>query len=168
VIGQGKQAILLRKYAPARREFFLYPTHEFARRKDHLDRFQPRYREFVKEVISSKPKKITEIKYYASIDETYHIERADLPSLANMAGLYIWTPEHVTGYFSDSDEAFLWLLRVYRLSEPMRIPDLGRGAVTYANLRQPISTQGATDGITDRITDSHMGCLDRMHDEDHT
>jgi hypothetical protein len=24
------------------------------------------------------------------------------------------------------------------------------------------------DGITDRIIDSHMGCLDRIYDEDHT
>jgi hypothetical protein len=47
-IGQGKQAILLRKYAPAR-EFFLYPTYEFARPEDYLESFQPQYREFVKE-----------------------------------------------------------------------------------------------------------------------
>jgi predicted RNA-binding protein len=60
-----------------------------------------------------------------------------------MAGLYIWTPDHVAGYFSDSDEAFVWLLKTYRLSEPTRTPDLGRGAITYANLRQPVSTQGA-------------------------
>jgi predicted RNA-binding protein len=149
-IGQGKQAILLRKYAPARREFFLYPTYEFARPKDYLERFQPQYRDFVKEVVSSKSKKVTDISYYASVDYVYHIEKADLPSLGDMARLYIWTPEHVAGYFVDSDEAFVWLLKVYRLSEPMRIPDLGRGAITYANLRQPISTQGAIPVITDQ------------------
>lgn len=104
----------------------------------------------MKEVGASKPKKMTDIKYYASIDEVSHIEKADLPSLGDMAGLYIWTREHVAGYFSDSDEAFVWLLRAYRLSEPMRIPDLGRGAITYANLRQPISTQGAIPVITDQ------------------
>jgi hypothetical protein len=66
-IGRGMQAILLRKYAPARREFFLYPTYEFARSKDYLEKFQPQYREFVKAVVSSKPKKMTDITYYASI-----------------------------------------------------------------------------------------------------
>jgi predicted RNA-binding protein len=145
---------LLRKYAPARREFFLYPTYEFARPKDYLERFQPQYREFVKHVVSSKPKKMTDIRYYASADFVFHIEKADLPSLGDMAGLYIWTPEHVAGYFSDSDEAFVWLLKVYRLSEPARIPDLGRGAINYANLRQPISTQGAVPVITDEVLHS--------------
>ena len=161
-IGQGKQAILLRKYAPARREFFLYPTYEFARPKDYLERFQPQYGEFVKEIVSSKPKKMTDIKYYASVDDVRHIEKADLASLGDMAGLYIWTPKHVAGYFSDSDGAFVWLLRAYRLSEPVRIPDLGRGAITYANLRQSISTQGALpvvgleslSGIKKEIDDS--------------
>ena len=147
-IGQGKQAILLRKYAPAR-EFFLYPTYEFARPEDYLGGFQPQYREFVKEVVSSKPEKMTDIRYYASVNDVYRIEKADLPSLGNMAGLYIWTREHVTGYFSDSDEAFIWLLRVYRLSEPMRIPDLS-GISLSPDLRQPISTQGAIPVITDQ------------------
>jgi hypothetical protein len=54
----GKQAILLRKYPPARREFFLYPTYEFARKKDHLQRFQPQYRELVKDAVSSKQRKM--------------------------------------------------------------------------------------------------------------
>lgn len=134
---------MLRKYAPARREFFLYPTYEFARPKGYLERFQPEYREFVKEAVSSKPKKMTEIKYYVTVLGVDHVEKADLPALNGMAALYIWTPEHVAAYFSDSDGAFVWLLAVYRLSEPARIPDLGRGAITYANLRQSISTQGA-------------------------
>jgi predicted RNA-binding protein len=153
---------LLRKYPPARREFFLYPTYEFARPKDYLERFQPQYREFVRHVVSSKAKKMTDVRYYASVDDVRHIEKADLPSLGNIAAYYIWTPEHVMGYFSDSDEAFIWILRAYRLPESIRIPDLGRGAITYANLRQPISTQGALivigiedlSGIKKEINDS--------------
>jgi hypothetical protein len=85
-IGQSKQAILLRKYPPARREFFLYPTYEFARPKDYLERFQPQYREFVKHLVSSKPKKMTDIACYASVDYVHHVEKADLPSLGGLAG----------------------------------------------------------------------------------
>jgi len=148
-IGQGKQAILLRKYAPARREFFLYPTYEFARKKDYLQKFQTRYHELVKEAISAKEPKKTDIKYYASVITVSHIEKADLPALRSMSDLYIWNPEHVAEYFSDTDEAFVWVLIVYRLPQAVSMPDLGRGAVTYANLRQPISTQGAMPVITD-------------------
>jgi predicted RNA-binding protein len=93
---------------------------------------------------------MTDITCYASVDYVHHIEKADLSSLGDMAGLYVWTPEHVAEYFSDSDEAFVWLLKAYRLPEPIRVPDLGRGAITYANLRQPISTQGAVPVITDQ------------------
>lgn len=100
--------------------------------------------------MSSKQKKITDIRYYASVDHVHHIEKADLPTLGNMAGSYVRTPEHVTGYSSDSDGAFVWLLNVYRLPEAVRIIDLGRGAITFANLRQPMSTQGATPVITDQ------------------
>jgi len=49
----GKQAMLLRKYPSARRELFLYPTYEFARRKAYLERFQPQYHGFVSKAVSS-------------------------------------------------------------------------------------------------------------------
>jgi hypothetical protein len=70
---------------------------------------------------------MTEIRYYAHVDDVYHIEKADLPALGNMKDLYVWTPEHVAGYFSDADAAFIWVLRAYRLSQIVTIPDLGRG-----------------------------------------
>ena len=149
-IGHGKQAILLRKYAPARREFFLYPTYEFARKKDHLQSFQPEYHDLVKTAVSSKQPKKTDVKYYASVNDVYRIEKADLPALGNMKDLYIWTPEHVAEYFSDVDAAFIWLLRTYRLSQIVTIPDLGRGAITYANLPQSISASGAIPVLTEQ------------------
>jgi len=149
-IGHGKQAILLRKYAPAQREFFLYPTYEFARKKGHLQRFQIEYHELVKETVSSKEPKKTEIKYYASVSVVHHIEEPDLPTLGNMSSMYIWTPEHVLEYFSEAGEAFVWILKVYQLPHAVMIPDLGRGAITYANLRESIPTQGAFPVVTDQ------------------
>jgi len=153
-LGNGKQAVLLRKYPPARREFFLYPTYEFARRNEYLQKFQPRYHELAKQAVSSKPQRTTEIKYYASVAKVDHVEKADLPALTSMTELYIWTPEHVAEYFKDVDEAFVWILRTYQIPEPVRIPDLGRGAIIYANLRQPISTQGALPVISDGALES--------------
>ena len=140
-LGQGKQAVLLRKYAPARRDFLLYPTYEFARRKKYLDTFQPEYRTLAKGAVEAKKPKLTEIKYLASIVQVIRVEKADLPSLAKLTGLYIWTVEHVEKYFSQAEEAFVWILKVERLGLPVSVKDLGRGAITYANLPQTISIE---------------------------
>jgi hypothetical protein len=89
IVAKRDQAVLLRKYPPARRGFFLYPTYEFARPNDCLERSQLQYREFVKTVVSSKPKKMTNITHYASIDSVFHIKKADLHKLGPTAGLYV-------------------------------------------------------------------------------
>jgi len=150
-LGQGKQTILLRKYAPAKREFLLYPTYEFARRKSYLDIFQAEYRAVAKQAVAAKRAKLTEIKCYVSVTQVIRVEKAGLPSLRTLSRLYIWTPEHVQQYFAKADEAFVWLLKVELLSKPGIIKDLPRGAITYANLPEPIPTDGRSPVLSDNL-----------------
>lgn len=150
-LSQGKQTILLRKYAPARREFLLYPTYEFARHKNYLDTFQAEYRAVAKQAVAAKRAKLTEIKCFASVAQVIRVEKADLPSLRTLSRLYIWTPEHVQRYFAQADEAFVWLLKVELLSTPGIIKDLPRGAITYANLPEPIPTDGRSPVLSDDL-----------------
>ena len=151
-LGQGIQTVLSRKYPPTYNKFLLYPTYGFSRRKNYLNLyFQPQYHEFVKKSVESKEKGKTEIRYYVEVNDVIKISRSDFEKFRNLLGHYIWSPEHVFNYFKDEKykEAYVWILRIYKISNPQSIEDLSRGALTYANLPIEISTAGCTPIIDD-------------------
>ena len=96
-MGQGKQAILIRKYKTNVNEFLLYPTVSYALKDDFLDSFQDKYRKFVKK--NALPEKKSDkvlIKYYATLEKIIEKPVSRIPSAKN----YIQTRDHVKNYMT--------------------------------------------------------------------
>jgi hypothetical protein len=151
-MGEGRQIIMMRKYPPAHDEFFLYPTYGFSKRRNYLDSyFQEQHHDLVTRSVKSKEKGRTEIRYYALIDEVVQIRREDFGKLKNLSQFYIWSPDHVMNYVKDEKvkRAFIWAVRVYRLSKSQSIKDLGRGGVKYVYLPTRIFTAGSVPILGD-------------------
>ena len=151
-LGSGLQAVLIRKYPPAHRDFLLYPTYGFSARKRYLDMyFQEEYHDLVKEGVESKREGKTDLRYYANVTEVIEVQRTKFDRLKNLASHFIWSTNHVEEYFKDEKykTAYIWIVRVYRLQEPQSINDLGRGALRYANLPLGVSIAGKIPVLDD-------------------
>jgi hypothetical protein len=146
-LGNGIQAVLLRKYPPTHQKFFLYPTYMFSIHKNYLSSyFQPNYHDFVKNSVKLKQKGRTVIHYYAEVNEVIKIKKTDFEKLRNLRNYYIWSLNHIFNYFKDEKikEAYIWVLKIYKIPEPQLINDLRSGALKYAKLLINIPTRGGT------------------------
>lgn len=115
-LGQGKQTILIRKNKTQLKDFLLYPTVSYAKKDDYLDSFKESEKEFVKEnILPNAEDKKYEVKYYATIENVFETPVSRIGKFNNY---HIWTKQHVSGYFN-SKNANIWLLRVYKLDEPV-------------------------------------------------
>jgi restriction system protein len=143
-LGQGKQSILVRNYQNTLKEFILYPTDVYLENENYMDSFQNKHQSFVEK--NSEPKKDEpeyEIKYYATVEE--EIEKpAD--GVNDLDEYHIWTNDHVQSYIN-SDTTFFWLLRVYKLKEP--IMATRTNGMVYANLDESISLDGIEPVLSD-------------------
>ena len=163
-LGNGMQTIMIRKYLPAHNEFFLYPTYGFSKRRNYLDLyFQEQHHDFVRQSVEAKEKGRTEIRYYALISDVIRVRRENFGKLRNLAKYYIWSPDHVMNYFKDEKvkDAYIWVIRVYKIPKPQSINDLGRGGVRYVYLPTGISTAGTIPIIDDAEFQSLTGEIKR-------
>lgn len=119
------------------KEFLLYPTVSYLNNENYLESFQDKYQEFVKE--NSHPcqeGQKYQVKYYATVEAVIEKPTTSIGSLIDYT---IWTDEHVLSYLN-SNKAYVWLLRVYKLKEPVMI---GRTrAMVLANTDKPIALDG--------------------------
>jgi hypothetical protein len=143
-LGQGKQSILIRKYNTSLKEFLLYPTTSYAKKDNFLDSFQEECKSFAKEfALPSQEDGEFEVKYYAKVDEI--VEKS-----SNRIGVFnsfhIWTRDHVKSYLGRKP-AHIWLLRVYKLDEPVMV---GRSrGMLYANTNEPVSLENLEPVLSD-------------------
>ena len=136
-LGQGKQTILIRKTGTTLKEFLLYPTVSYANKDDYLDSFKESEKEFVKKhTLPSAEGKKYEVKYYATVEDVFE---APVSRIGKFNNYHIWTKKHVSGYF-DTKNANVWLLRVYKLDEPVYC-GRSRGMV-FANVDEDIELKG--------------------------
>ena len=133
-LGQGKQTILIRKYGTTLNEFILYPTTNYAIKKDILNSFQDK--EFAKNNLLPTGDNGYEVKYYATVEEV--IEKSST-RIGAFNKFHIWTREHVKKYLGRSN-AKIWILRVYELDEP-QILKRSMG-MRYANVNKPVKLEG--------------------------
>lgn len=127
-LGQGKQSILIRNYKNTLHEFLLYPDVTYLENDKYLDSFQNKHHSFVQK--NSKPKEAGpeyEIKYFAKVEE--EIEKP-AKGIEVLSKYHMWTNDHVNDYMN-SDTTVVWLLRVYKLKEPV-VTNRTNGMV-YAN-----------------------------------
>ncbi|MCK9151541.1 DUF1802 family protein [Methanobacterium alcaliphilum] len=143
-LGQGQQSILIRNYKTIVEDFLLFPTVSYLNNENFLESFQDKYKLFVQE--NAHPQKNdskTLVKYYAKVEDV-------LEKPANRIGglnkYHIWTNEHVRSYLNSS-KAYVWLLRVYELKEPVWT-ERTRGMV-FANTTEEISLEGIIPVLSD-------------------
>lgn len=143
-LGQGKQTILIRNYNTTLPNFILYPTVSYALKDNYLESFQPKYRDFVEEnALPLKENSKFLVKYFAKVENVIEKPVSRVGSLKNH---YIWTSEHVKSYMNSS-KANIWVLRVYKLKEPV-MADRTMG-MRYANLNEPVSLEGMEPVLSD-------------------
>ena len=134
-LGQGKQTILIKNYKTNINRFLLYPIVNYALKDYYLDRFQEIHQEFVaKNVLPEKMGNNILIKYYATIENILEMPLSRIPP----EKYYIWTRDHVKDYLT-GETAFIWVLRVYSLQEPIWAEPALR---SYANLKAEFSFEG--------------------------
>jgi len=144
-LGQGMQSILIRKTGTTLNEFLLYPTVSYANRDDYLDSFKPSMYDFVNEnTLPNTQDKAYEVKYYATVEDVFETPVSRIGKFNNY---HIWTKKHVSGYF-DTKNANVWLLRVYKLNEPVYLTRT-RGMV-FANVNKEIELDYNNPVIKDK------------------
>jgi len=98
------------------KKFLLYPTVSYANKDNYLDSFKTSMQDFVKEnTLPSGEGKAYEVKYYATVEDVFETPMSRIGKFNNY---HIWTKKYVSGYFN-TQNANVWLLRVYALSEPV-------------------------------------------------
>lgn len=144
-LGQGKQSVLIRKYATTNLEFLLYPTVSYVIKDDYLEMFKNKYQPFVEEnALPLKQNDEVQIKYYASIEKIIEKSAGSMGRLNNM---HMWTNAHVKSYL-ENKKGFVWLLRVYELEEPI-FAEKNMGMI-YANLKKGASLEGMKPVLSDK------------------
>lgn len=144
-LGQAKQSILIRKYGTTLDEFLLYPTVSYANKDNYLDSFKKEEYDFVnKNILPNSDGKKYEVKYYAKVEEV--IEKSS-NRIGSLNKYHIWTRDHVANYL-DKSNAKIWLLRVYKLDEPI-FTKRSNGMV-FANTQSKVSIDNMTPVIDDK------------------
>lgn len=143
-LGQGKQAILIRKYGTNIHKFLLYPTVSYALKDNYLDSFENKYKSFAEDnAFPKKDNSKTEVKYYAEVEKV--VEKAS-QRIGSLNKYHIWTNEHVKSYLG-SQKAYVWILRVYNLKEPV-MAERTMG-MRYANLLEEVSLESIKPVLSD-------------------
>lgn len=144
-LGQAKQSILIRKYGTTLDEFLLYPTVSYANKDNYLDSFKKEEYDFVKKnILPNSDGKKYEVKYYAKVEEV--IEKSS-NRIGSLNKYHIWTRDHVSNYL-DKSNAKVWLLRVYKLDEPI-FTKRSNGMV-FANTQSKVSIDNMSPVIDDK------------------
>lgn len=135
----------------------MYPTLTYALKKDYIKSFQGKYRKFVEQnsFPDKKGNKIL-IKYYVCIEKI--MEKSISKILPDK--YYIWTIDHVKNYIS-SENAFIWVLRVYKLNEP-HWAEPTRGAVRFANLKSEVSLEGMKPLLSDAEFSEVLSTIEKL------
>ncbi|MDP3623277.1 MAG: DUF1802 family protein [Methanobacteriaceae archaeon] len=143
-LGQGKQSILIRNYENTLKEFLLYPTIEYLDDEKYLDSFQDKHHSFIKK--NSKPDEEGpefEVKYYAKVEEEIKKPAASIETINKH---HMWTDEYVNDYMN-ADTTIVWLLRVYKLKEPVVIKRTN--GMVYADVDEAISVEDIEPVLSD-------------------
>lgn len=133
-LGQGKQAILIRKSVTHLDEFLLYPTITYAKKSEFLDSFQDK--EFVINNLLPNGDDGYEVKYYATVEQII-----DIPSTRINAfnKFHIWSQNHVKNYIG-RESAKIWILRIYKLTNPQILKRTW--GMRYSNVDKPVKLEG--------------------------
>lgn len=143
-LGQGKQTIVIRTYVPNSKEFLLYPTFSYARKKDYIEAFKEEEREFVAEnAMPKETDKTIEIKYFARV---HKVGEMSPKSTRNIDDQHIWNEKHVKDYLKGK-KAKVWVLRVYKLKKPYMAKKTK--GMLYANLENGVDITGAEPVINE-------------------
>ena len=153
-LGQGKQAIILRKGGIAEDEFhldqdrfWLYPT--YVHQQD--DGIREEAKPLLEQVKANRPPAGTlRLQYWAEVDGIYRM-RDELPALL-LSHLHSWSDETVLKRFNYRvPELHLLVVRVHRLPKPHELAELAAyaGCRSWVELEKPLSTAGSAPVLGD-------------------
>lgn len=133
-LGTGKQTILIRKTTTQVSKFLLYPTRSYVDKdEEYLKHFKPEYLNFVKKYALPKQEDNKRIvKYIAFVEDVFKYPNTNIRDLDKY---HIWTNQNVKDYLSKKD-ANIWLLRVYKLKDPVMTTK--NKAIVFANVSNKI------------------------------
>jgi hypothetical protein len=155
-LGQGKQAIILRKggiaepegeFGVAETRFWLYPTYVHQQESGIQEELQPLL-EQVKATTSSAGK--VRLQYWADVSGGYHL-RDEIPALL-LSHLHFWSEETVRQRFHYRKPGiFVLVVRVHRLPAPIEIDELPSyaGCRSWVELEKALPTEGSTPVLSD-------------------
>jgi len=150
-IGEGKQAILIRRSKPAHDCFLLLPTYTFANEKDFLSKhFRTEFHSLVEKSVAEKESRSQLAECFCRVEKVIGVRSAELDKLRSIKDHYIWTADHVIEHFEQEhgQDAFVWILRAYRLPQPQRV-SVPRGPVIYVHLDPPLSLKQVAPVLPD-------------------
>ena len=156
----GHQIFLLRKggiaeasagfepsFEPRRREFLFFPTWEH----QHLDSVRPEFHRFFSEITEPDPENL-EIRYMGRVTDILVAPRSH-PRIDHLNPHHIWTEACVDKRYEYRPglPLFIVIVRLFRLSEPRRIPLERRyaGCRSWVELCEDVPTDSLEPVIDD-------------------
>lgn len=168
-LGQGKQAVILRKggiaesegeFAVAQTRFWLYPT--FVHQQN--EGIQEEARSLLDQVLANHPPSGTvRLQFWAEVATAYYV-REEIPALL-LSHLHYWSEEAVRKRFHyGMPGLYVLVVRVHRLPEPIEIDDLPAyaGCRSWVTLEQEVPTAGSHPSLDDRSFDIVQKQLDML------
>ena len=168
-LGEGKQAIILRKggiaeehgrFTPDHSRFWLYPTYVHQQREGIKASALPLLEIVQKEPHDSKRVRFT---HFAEVSGVFQV--LDLPRILDLDSLHLWSEETVKMKFHyRTPGIFILPVRVYRVARPIEhlVKPEYDGCKTWVDLGEDLSTQGATPVLSDREYHDVLDSLDRI------
>lgn len=160
-LSEGRQVLLLRKgglvegnkgFTVKHTEFFLFPTYLHQQRKGIVPAWNA---ELNRILASPPPEDHVVLTHYAVVRHAFRITEPD--RLGRITGRHVFNDEEIQKrfFYGKTPGLHLILLRVFRLPEPIRVPNLARyaGCRSWVALEKDLSTAGCRPVVDDRTFD---------------
>lgn len=167
-LGEGKQAIILRKggiaeahgqFTPDHARFWLYPTYVHQQREGVKASAVSLFETVQKE---QPDPSLIRFTHFAEVSGVFQI--LDLPRILDLDSLHLWSEETVKMKFNyRTPGLFILPVRVYRVPQPIEhlVKPEYDGCKTWVDLGEDLSTEGATPVLSDREYHDVLDTLDR-------
>ncbi|MFQ5794730.1 MAG: DUF1802 family protein [Candidatus Bipolaricaulia bacterium] len=162
-LATGRHLFLIRKRARRSSLFLLYPSLSPPSLK--------RYQEIHRPWLAHRRRTAGEppiVRYLATLDQAVEVENDDRLWEA-LEPYYVWSLDAIRKYLNGRERAYLWLVRVYRLSEPGMLTKGDYHAGAWVRLAEPIEVEQAEPTLEEtryvKLRDEVVGIAEELRVE---